>query len=136
MQLKIGEIASLNAASQSRSTSKFFSERFVGLLLRESKSKTAHHNPHLFFLWNPPRWYLLLLSFALALFCWGRCPWHCQSTRPRCLCCKCRARDARSTCHGGCTCFCCLFLLFLLIPTLASYEIRNMNLPDLPCVSR
>ena len=26
--------------------------------------------------------------------------------------------DARSTCHGGCACFCCLFLLFLSIPTL------------------
>ena len=48
MQLKIGEIASLNAASQSSSMSEFFSERFVGLLLRKSESKTAHHNPHSF----------------------------------------------------------------------------------------
>ncbi len=49
MQLKIGKIwylASLNAASQSRLTTEFFSEHFVGLLLRESKRKTAHHNPH------------------------------------------------------------------------------------------
>ena len=49
MQLKIGEIASLNAASQSRLTTEFFSEHFVGLLLCESKKKTAHHNPHSFF---------------------------------------------------------------------------------------
>jgi hypothetical protein len=49
MQLKNGKIASLNTASQSRSMSEFFSKHFVGLLLRESKSKTAHHNPHSFF---------------------------------------------------------------------------------------
>jgi hypothetical protein len=89
-----------------------------------------------FFVWNPPRWYLLLSSLALALFCWGLCPWHCQSTHPRCSCCECCARDTGSTCHGGCTCFCCLFLFFLLIPTITLYEIRGMNLPNLPGVSR
>ena len=49
MQLKIGEIASLNAASQSRLMSKFFSKRFVGLLLRESESKTTSQPTFVFF---------------------------------------------------------------------------------------
>ncbi len=124
--LKIGKIVSLNASSQSRSTSNFFSEHFVGLLLRESESesKRAHHNPHQFFVWNPPRWYLLLSSLALALFFGGWCPWRCQSTCPCYLCCKYCVRDACSTCHGCCACFCCSFFAFLLILTLGSGRSR------------
>jgi hypothetical protein len=48
MQLKIDEIASLNAASQSRSVSEFFSERFVGLLLRKSDSETTSQSTFVF----------------------------------------------------------------------------------------
>ena len=36
----------------------------------------------------------------------------------------------------SCACFSCLYFAFLLITTLASYEIRGMNLPNLPGVSR
>ncbi len=46
--LKIGKIASLNASSQSRSTSDFFSECFVGLLLHESESKTTSQSTLVF----------------------------------------------------------------------------------------
>ncbi len=49
MQLKIGEIASLNAASQSKSLSEFFSERFVGLLLRESERERDNITTHICF---------------------------------------------------------------------------------------
>ena len=48
MQLKIGEIVSLNASSQSRSTSDFFSKHFVGLLLRESESEIASQPTFIF----------------------------------------------------------------------------------------
>jgi hypothetical protein len=50
MQLKIGEIASLNALSQSRSLSEFFLRTFCGTALaREQARAKQHHNPHSFF---------------------------------------------------------------------------------------
>ncbi len=76
MQLKIGEIASLNAASQSRSTSEFFSERFVGLLLRESESETTSQPTFVFCVEStkmvfavvvPPACFVLLGTVSLTL---------------------------------------------------------------------
>ena len=116
MQLKIGEIAFLNAASQSRSTSEFFSECFVGLLLRESESETT----------SQPTFVFLCGIHQDGICC-------CRPSRLLCfvgdsvpdaagrLACAVRAasvasRDVRSTCHVGCACFCCLFLLFFVDP--------------------
>jgi hypothetical protein len=53
---------------------RFFLQTFCGTALareRERDNITTHIR---FFVWNPPRWYVLLSSLALALFCWGRCP--------------------------------------------------------------
>ncbi len=44
-------------------------------------------------------------------------------------------RDARSTCHVAALVFAACFFLFLLILMLALYEIRGINLPNLPDVS-
>ena len=78
---------------------------------------------------------LLLLSLALVLLSGDGVP----DAAGQLACVVCAASVARVTRFPRVMQLCLFLLLvfaFLLIPTLASYEIRGMNLPDLPCVSR
>ncbi len=103
MQLKIGKILSVFECSiPIKIDVRIFLRTFCGTALAREREQDSTSQPtFVLFVWNPPRWYLLLSSLTLALFYWGWCPWHCQLTRPPCLCCECRAHDARYTSHAA-----------------------------------